>query len=376
MVDKASHQLDLRDKFAELVDGVYTINLPSTIEANKHGLYANVAVADLALGVHNYKIVKTYPDGRVETIEDTAEVTSLDANQVAVFGSSTKADNTKFTNNWRITELSSVMEKGTYTFEFTIGSVSRKFTVNLVDRPQLKVSGVKIGSTDLVLYDGEFVRPSGALSGAQAISVPFTKVNLTDANFYTVEVASLITTDFVRPASTPTSLKDLTSISLGTLTGTRSVNDKIYITLRFWNKVNYSVDSNLYVQVGENQTFLIGFHDGLPITIPTVAAHAIAISSTTATLTLTTLAPTGADTVRVYWYLVPNSSSVVPTRDQVLNPGTPPSGVVAGNSLETGGASATEAITVAASTVYKYYIVLRSMVDNSISAILEGTTTS
>jgi hypothetical protein len=272
MVDKASHQLDLRDKFAELVDGVYTINLPSTIEANKHGLYANVAVADLALGVHNYKIVKTYPDGRVETIEDTAEVTSLDANQVAVFASSTKADNTKFTNNWRIAELSSVMEKGTYTFEFTIGTATRTYTVNIVDRPSLTISSLTVGTSTTIKYGSAFTlaSPADAYDAAKLV-INFTQLNIPANSFVSAAVVTesahaMLT---VNPKLVSTSdadtdkiaLSGLTSLELGTVSGDPATSEYIKVRLTFWTKVDYSVDTDRFISLGETQDVILGVLD-------------------------------------------------------------------------------------------------------------------
>jgi 5-hydroxyisourate hydrolase-like protein (transthyretin family) len=263
MVNKASHQTDGRDKFAELVDGVYTIDLPTTKVANGHGLYANVAVADLALGVHNYKIVKTYPDGRVVTIQDTAEVTSLDANQVAVFGSSTKANNTKFNDNWRIAELSDEFEKGTYTFEFTIGSVSRKFTVNIIDRPLLKLTNVTVGTAVSALYESKFTfKPVDYASTTPNIVLNYSLQNLTTANFVSATISDTGTGTAALSTALSAAAKVALSgstLTIGTVTGNFTTTQKVTIVLTFWNKVDYSVDTSRYVQVGETQTIVFGY---------------------------------------------------------------------------------------------------------------------
>jgi hypothetical protein len=272
MVDKASHQTDGRDKFAELVDGVYTIDLPTAKVADGHGLYANVAVADLALGVHNYKIVKTYPDGRVVTIQDTAEVTSLDANQVAVFGSSTKANNTKFNDNWRIAELSDEFEKGTYTFEFTIGSVSRKFTVNIVDRPMLSINSLTIGASSTVKYGTAYTlaSPANAYAAAKLV-INFSQVNIPANTFVSAAVVSgsasamfTVNTklDSANAADTDkVALSGLSSLELGTVTGDPTTGQFIRVRLTFWTNVDHSVSADRFVALGETQDVILAALD-------------------------------------------------------------------------------------------------------------------
>jgi hypothetical protein len=376
--DKSSNNFDANDKFVTPVNGVYTFELPSN--KAKHVIYGLVAIADAPVGVYNYVVSKTYPDGRVETTTDRAQVTGHDANQLALFGTVTAAGlesgaNTKFLNNFTINEPNGIFEKGTYKYEFTFGSVTRSYTINIVDRPLLKVSGVKLGSSDLVLFDGEFVRNPGTLTGEQALSIEFTKQNITSADFYTVEASSLIGSDFVRPASTPVQLKDLTSIDLGTLTGVRSANDKIYVTIKTWKLVNFSVLSTRYQQVGETETLIIGFHSGMSITAPTATLAAVsAIGANAATLN-PTVAVANSD---IYWY-VNLSTEAAPSRDTILN-------AVAGTTsiLQTGLLTAADigarpiALTgLRAGTAFNYYLVLVSdSADKSLSIVYSGTFTT
>jgi hypothetical protein len=265
MIDKDNHVVDIADKFAELVDGVYTIELPSTIQADKHGLYANVAVADLAVGVYTYKIVKTYPDGRVVTIQDTAEVTELDANQIAVFGTSTKANNTKFNDNWRIAEIDSEFEKGTYTFEFTIGTASRKYTVNIIDRPLLVLSSISVGGDEAVLFGSKYSLPTVVYSTTKAVVLNYALRGLTTADYisFTFTPTNTGTAFTFAPATAYVSqakvLLGSSSINIGTLTGNLDANDKIAITFTFWKKVDYSVATGRYVQIGETQVVTVGY---------------------------------------------------------------------------------------------------------------------
>jgi hypothetical protein len=380
MVAPASHVLDLRDKFVELVDGVYTIDLPSTIEANKHGLYANIAVADLALGVHNYKIVKTYPDGRVETIEDTAEVTSLDANQVAVFASSTKADNTKFTNNWRIAELSSVMEKGTYTFEFTIGTASRKFTVNLIDRPSLKIKTLSLGTTDATLFGTAYTIKVGSTYSTAGLVLSFDKTNLTDSNFVSVKEVSdpsslfTVTAGFNSSAlqdDLKLSLKDVGSFSLGSLTGTPTSNAVVGLELTFYKKVNYSENSNRYVVVGETQLIYLSFIAPFAPVVSSVSA--VDADTTGAGLVVTVTATT--NTPGTLYVVLVADAAAVPTAAQIIA-GSGGTISRAANKILTTAGQTTVSITAASAAAWDVYTLLvdaNGLIQSAISAKADVT---
>jgi hypothetical protein len=233
-----------------------------------------------------------------------------------------------------------------------------------------------IGTTELTLFDGEYITAPATLTGAQAISIPFTKVNLTDSDFFTVETVSAIGANFVRPVTTPVSLKDLNAISLGTLTGARSANDKIYVTIKLWNKVDYSVSSTRYIQVGETENLIIGFMDGLVITNPT--ASSISVSGLTnagaATLNLTPSINT-----KTYW-VVNLATAPAPTPDFVLSPtGTLSASLRYGNSDTDTGASRNFALATNQLTpgqAYNYYFVMTADSDpKSISIMYSGSFT-
>jgi hypothetical protein len=372
----ANNTYSADDKFVTSSNDVFTVEYPSV--TTKYILYANIAVADLSIGAHQYKIVKTYPDGRSETVEDTAEVTDVDNNGIAIFSTTETiaagTDNDKFLANFRIYEDNAMFVLqgvGTYKYEFTIGSTSRTFTINVVKRPNLTITGVKIGSSNLVLFDGEYVSAPVELTGAQAISIPFTKVNLTDADFFTVEAASLLGTDFVRPSLAPVSLKDLTAIDLGTLTGARSANEKIYVTLRFWNKVDYSELSTRYVQVGETENLIIGFNAGLVTTVSNFTFDAVA----TITASGATISIDNGATAATGKLLVLPSEEEAPTRDDIINAdGT--NGLLyfkANITLSENGSNITQAISgLQANRSYTYYVVAVTINDN-ISAVKSGT---
>jgi hypothetical protein len=267
------------------VTGVQTCALP--ISTGKHVLYANIAVADLALGVYDYKIVKSYPDGRVETIIDKAEVTSVDANQIAVFGSSTKVDNTKFTTNWIISELSATFVKGTFTYEFTIGTVTQKYTINLVDRPQIEISGISVGSTNTSLLGTRYVllAPAANAIGTTGLSIDldfalsgidenyFFKVNL-DATNIRSGSSALGVKDFFETASVTSgatndsgfqSFKDLIKINLGKFVDDNAnanrpvTGNRVVYTITIYEKVDYSEIQGRYKLIGEPLEITIAY---------------------------------------------------------------------------------------------------------------------
>jgi hypothetical protein len=256
---------DTAEKFVAPKLGVYDLLLPSTVSAN-NGLFAQLAVSDIPVGVYNYKIVKSYPDGRVVTIEDTAEVTGLDANQMAAFGSSTKANNTKFNDNWKINEPNTEFKKGKFTYEFTFNGVTRNYVVNIIEQPTLDVSSVKIGSTDAQLFDTFFTLKPVTYTAAQNIILAFTQKNIGEATHISIARASGIAADgnnFVLSTSVDTmgevALKDLASLTVGTMNGTRAGGDQLVLEVTFWKNVNFSVNAGRFIQVGEKQSIKLGY---------------------------------------------------------------------------------------------------------------------
>jgi hypothetical protein len=271
------------DLFAESVDGVYTIEMKSNYDAEERsGLYARIAVADLALGVYDFKVVKTYPDGRVETTTDKAEVTGLDGNQVALFGATTTVgvNNPKFIEKFIINEAA--YETGQYKFEFTIGTVSKTYIVNVEDAPELLVKEVKIGTKVGALLSTTYTFEGGtavtyALSN---VTLTFTLQNLSEEYYVSAAVVenntgdgtagegfalnTLISGGSTANSISKVSLKELETLLLGAIAATVNNNDydnddRITIDLFFWKKVDRSVSANLYESIGEAQRIFIGF---------------------------------------------------------------------------------------------------------------------
>jgi hypothetical protein len=275
--------VNANDLFAELVDGVYTIEMKSNYAAGtRSGLYARIAVADLALGVYDFKVVKTYPDGRVETTTDKAEVTGLDGNQVALFGATTKVgvNNPKFIEKFIINEAAYVT--GQYKFEFTIGTVSKTYIVNVEDAPKLLVKEVKIGTKVGALLSTTYTFEGGtavtyALSN---VTLTFTLQNLSEEYYVSAAIVenntgdgtagegfalnTLISGGSTANSTSKVSLKELETLLLGAIAATVNNNDydnddRITIDLFFWKKVDRSVSANLYESIGEAQRIFIGF---------------------------------------------------------------------------------------------------------------------
>jgi hypothetical protein len=249
-------------------------------------LYGNVAVADVPVGVYQYKIVKTYPNGRVVSVEDSAAVTSVDDNGIAIFDSaSTLAKNDKFLANWIINEPNAEFVKGTFKYEFTFGTTTKVYTVNIIDRPQLIIESVMIGSSETVLYDGRFIAKAPA-NGSElgttglAVTMKFDFLGIDDSYFYTIKAGlandgTLILRNFYglqsngdvvnNDTSAEQSFKDLLTISLGNFTDNGTAEptsgNRITYTIKLFKKLDYSELSTRYEQVGEDLLVVVGYQD-------------------------------------------------------------------------------------------------------------------
>jgi hypothetical protein len=360
---------DSSDKFISSVNGVYTLEMPSTYASATAGLYGRIAIADMPKGVYNFKVVKSYPDGRVETVEDTAEITNHDDNGIAEFGTPTKlnVNNVKFEDKFLIAETEYTL--GTYTYEFTFGTVNKKYTINVVKQPSLTVSSLAIGTTATQLFDGSYTLKPGTYGGN--ITMPFTLANLTTANFLSISTATTIASGFTAPVTTKQSLVGLNTLALGSLTsGARTKNDRIVYTVTFFNLVAFSAipgvsgsstADNRYIQVGETQVITVLFVDGKA---PIITAQTVTNASETSTVRVT------SDTSgRIFWITLVNDSAAL-TASDILAQGTPPTVATAT------GAKGTDAISTSpfdivlsaidAGTYQVYYVVVSN---NSVSEV-------
>jgi len=236
-----------------------------------------MAVADLAKGTYNYRISKSYPSGRNEVFSDTVTVVDIDRNQLAIFDT----DNAKFIDNFIIAELG--LELGTYTFEFTVGSVTNKVVVEVVDMPGFKVEKLSVGNSVATFYENYFLVPlptniPSTVSPARVL-IDVSKFGVTDENFFLV--SGLVDTVTMINTIEPDELNVLDGVLLldiGSITEGVTDFDSITITLQFYKKVSYKdylislgYSGNQletindptagYIQIGESQVINILFFD-------------------------------------------------------------------------------------------------------------------
>jgi hypothetical protein len=195
----------------------------------------------------------------------------------------------------------------------------------------------------------------------------FTKKNLTDAQYVSVDAASLIGANFTPVVETKIALKDLTQLELGTLTSAaRSNNDKIYFTLKFWNKVPFSTSSSLYTRVGEDQVVVVGFKDEF---------------DTTTTPTMTLQAPTliSSESVRINYTLVGSTNVAVRYINQLSSVAAPTrNALVSGTSIAGAAAGAKELNLsgLTAGTSYTIYMLAIDTNNNLANNVVSRTYTT
>jgi hypothetical protein len=356
-----------QDEFALLENGEYKVYLKSNQTAATSGLYGRIAVADITKGAHSFKVVKTYPDGRTETVSDRAEVTSFDENGLAVFGSPTllNVNNTIFNANFLINEPTLV--KGKFTFEFTIGSVSKTYVVNVVELPSLSVSALKVGTATARLAGGEYQLAAGA-TYAGNIVVDFTKNELTTADFVEINSVTNIGGNFTDPTTTLVELGSLTSLNLGTLaSASRADGNKVFFTLKFWKKVPYSTSTTLYQQIGENQNLILAFKTAYASVVITAFSTAW-VSSTAVNLLVDSGVAGNA------YYAVLANNSPAPTAEQLVA-GTGIAGLITGKAATAsvnGSSATTFNITgLTANTNYDIYFVVVASSTANVSRVVK-----
>ena len=270
-----------------------------------------------------------------------------------------------FNANFLINETTYV--KGTYTFEFTIGTINKKFTVNVVDLPSLKISSLLVGTAQTSLFNGVYQLKNGTHAGK--ITMAFTKTNITDNEFVTIEATPSFASGLTLPTSDPISLKDLKSLDLGTLaSATRSENDKIYYVVNFWKQVPFSTSSSRYQLTGEQQKFVVGFDAGLDITtLPALTGPSFAVG--TNFNTEMQIGITSSVTGTAY-YVIYLATAATPTVSQIVAQGT---AVSKGTFAVTAATGATATATgLTAATAYKLHLVVIGNTGN-VSAVYSSS---
>jgi hypothetical protein len=150
-------------KFALPTNGVYNVEIPTTVTPSKDILYAEIAITDLPIGNYNYSVTRKFPDGRVEEFNDTIRIANVDANgkalldpaagTAALTAAQTAAKNL-FINRWRIFETS--IELGTYEYTFSIGGVTKKYTINVTEPVSFGVESLTINRKQLTSFNNKF----------------------------------------------------------------------------------------------------------------------------------------------------------------------------------------------------------------------------
>jgi hypothetical protein len=184
----------------------------------------------------------------------------------------------------------------------------------------------------------------------------FETSDLAGADFITVTQTNNIGSDLVAPVTTEQSLALLDGeLSLGTISGTRTKNDRITYTINFFKKIDYSVLGNgtLYEAVGEPQIVTLGFVETASPVL--TAGTPTNVADTTLTL------PVTSDTVGKIHFVVFLDATTAPTllqlADQAALTANPAGGKGIVN-VPTAGTAANIALTgLTAATAYKLYYV-------------------
>jgi 5-hydroxyisourate hydrolase-like protein (transthyretin family) len=253
------------DLYVAPVNGVYTVELPSSPAVFRDVLYAKIAVADLAKGNYNYSVVKKYPDGRVENFSDVVQVVDVNANGVAIFTGATGtqlARNNLFISRWIIKETSIV--KGTYEYTFTINNVSKKYVINVVEPPSFTITSLSIDGNELGLFNKIYRVLFGDVLGD--VTAQFELENLLETDLFDLFVTendtgsanNITTSDIATSANSVANfadaadlltIKDLARLDLGSIvlasgetglaaTDATYLNDKFTFTFKFYRPIS------------------------------------------------------------------------------------------------------------------------------------------
>jgi hypothetical protein len=246
------------DLFAIGTNGVYTVETRAADAAPaKDVLYGKLLVTGLSIAEYNYQIRKEFPDGRVETYSDVVKVTAVDANQVATFDSA----NAQFINNWTINQQYNPTKEGTYKFTFTVGTVTKSYTINIVTPPSLTVESLTISRKEQVLFNDYYRVLQADLAGAVRVNISLD--GLTEDDYFTVYASTLTGATLTGVATSAitgntnilaalVSLKDLDQVDLGTLVRTAALN--VVYTFSFYRKGIKVAESDLGYDLIATQT--------------------------------------------------------------------------------------------------------------------------
>jgi hypothetical protein len=229
----------------------------------------DVRFANLLPGTYNYSVKKTLPDGTVDVWNDTATVSAAAASvlSVGLFGTTpaSTAPGVTFATKWDVGTVASA-KLGTYSYEFTFGTLTKKVTVNVEEMPMIKINTVNAFSSttdnqNLPLFAGaHYILQSLAVGRTYVMSMTGELTGLTEDQYYTIKLATETASKLLFAAddlydgaptagttvTTEKSLKGVSKVALGTIDtdAIATTIDALTYELNFFNKVPASVATN------------------------------------------------------------------------------------------------------------------------------------
>jgi hypothetical protein len=226
----------------------------------------DVRFANLLPGTYNYSVKKTLPDGTVDVWNDTATVSAAAASvlSVGLFGTTpaSTAPGVTFATKWDVGTVASA-KIGTYSYEFTFGTLTKKVLVNVEEMPMIKINSVNAfvsatNNQNLPLFAGKHYMLQNLGAGTYIMSMTGELAGLTEDQYYTIKLATETATKLIFANDdlygTPTagttvtaekSLNGASKVALGSVTtATTTTIDTLTYEFNFFNKVPVSVATN------------------------------------------------------------------------------------------------------------------------------------
>jgi hypothetical protein len=167
----------------------------------------NVELFDLPAGTYAYSVKTTFPDGRVVENADNATISASGNDSLGKVTPTSLS--LQFENHWKLEVLGAVV--GTYSFEFKFGPLTRNIKVIVKENSQVKVTNLKYGTTDLVLWQNQYQFIENQTTTAKNANVvaTITPVALPSDAHYQITLAHSSATDLAWTSSS-TSLVAIT----------------------------------------------------------------------------------------------------------------------------------------------------------------------
>jgi hypothetical protein len=253
---------------SENTSGEYVIQttMEQVLTADAVEFDFDVRFANLLPGTYNYSVKKTLPDGTVDVWNDTATVSAAAASvlSVGLFGTTpaSTAPGVTFATKWDVGTVASA-KLGTYSYEFTFGTLTKKVSVNVEEMPMIKINSVNAfvsatNNQNLPLFAGKHYMLQNLGAGTYIMSMTGELAGLTEDQYYTIKLATETATKLTFATDdlygTPTagttvtaekSLNGASKVALGSVTtATTTAIDTLTYELNFFNKVPASVATN------------------------------------------------------------------------------------------------------------------------------------